>query len=455
MYDRPEIRHSAHPSKTRTRYKSGVWLIGLLVLAGAASAQAPLPRLDDRDHLGVATCAGSTCHGSAEPLEAADVLQNEYLTWHRRDAHARAWAVLRSDRSQRIADRLGLGPAQEADACLDCHADNVAPERRGARFQISDGIGCEACHGGSEDWLKAHVSGEATHADNIARGLYPTEQTAARTRLCMSCHYSHPASPMSHRIMAAGHPPLLFEVDTFSRIQPVHYRIDTDYRARKTVTSAARGWAIGQTVGTTIVLEHLRDDLARSGLFPELYYFDCNACHHRMQDADWVTLSSTGRPLGSVPLEDASLQMLGHVAAELDSELGRAWRRGVARLHGAVDGGADAVRGAVAPLQRLAADIRGRLEADGLGRQQVFGLMARIAAAGETAGFADRNWSDQAAMALAALLTTAAETGTVSGDRLARLERSLDDIYAALENPRDYSPWRYREAVREFGRALP
>jgi hypothetical protein len=423
---------------------------------GASAAETPtLPQQGGGDHLGVATCAGSTCHGSAEPLDAAPVLQNEYLTWHRRDAHARAYETLHSDRSERIARQLGLGPAHEADTCLDCHADNVPEDRRGRGFQIADGIGCEACHGGAENWIRSHVSGEASHADNIASGMYPTDRPGPRAELCLSCHYSHPDTEMTHRIMAAGHPQLQFELATFSRIQPPHYAVDEDYRARKEAPSAARLWAVGQLRDAGTVLGKLREDLYRAGLFPELYYFDCNACHHDFGAADWVTRPVGNLEPGSVRLEDASLRMAGHLLAVLDTDLGRRWAAGIDDLHDATAEDAKAVRAAADRLYAVTGTASARLDENGLTDRSIVRVMARIVAAERRDGFGDRTSSDQTAMALAALMTTAREDALLSSDRLDRLEIALDRIYVALDDPRDYSPWRYRDALRSFADGLP
>ena len=163
-------------------------IVMLLGLAPGLQAQT-LPQYDTHNHLGVVTCAGSTCHGAVQPLQKSPVLQNEYVTWSRQDSHANAYNVLLNEESQRIARNLGLQAAHEADLCLDCHADNVPGGRRGNRFQIADGVGCEACHGGSEQWLGPHTSGKNTHQDNLAQGLYPTENPIDRAKLCLSCHF--------------------------------------------------------------------------------------------------------------------------------------------------------------------------------------------------------------------------------------------------------------------------
>ncbi|MCS6946696.1 MAG: cytochrome c family protein, partial [Steroidobacteraceae bacterium] len=107
----------------------------------------------EAQYQGVASCAQSFCHGAARPLTATRVLQNEYTTWIHFDPHARAFAVLRSESSRRMARRLGIGDPAQAPQCLACHADPIAAPLRGARFQLDDGVGCETCHGAAQRWL--------------------------------------------------------------------------------------------------------------------------------------------------------------------------------------------------------------------------------------------------------------------------------------------------------------
>ena len=99
-------------------------------------------------------------------------------------------------------------------------------------FQISDGVGCEACHGGGERWLGLHVSGVASHQDNWMLGC-----TQLRIRL-REQSYAYPAilamtKKLSPIDMGAGHPRLDFELDTFTATQPAHYEIDKDYYEEK------------------------------------------------------------------------------------------------------------------------------------------------------------------------------------------------------------------------------
>ncbi len=169
-------------------------------------SSAPLPYQSSEKHLGVVTCASSVCHGSIQANENYNISLNEYVIWSHRDRHAKAYETLLSKESKAIATKLGLRNAYTAKICLDCHADNIAKEKRGEGFQLTDGIGCEACHGGAENWIETHTNNETSHQENVKRGMYPTANFADRAALCLSCHYGNDDKFATHQIMGAGHP---------------------------------------------------------------------------------------------------------------------------------------------------------------------------------------------------------------------------------------------------------
>src|SRR5690242_13261821 len=171
----------------------------LAFLATSARAESPTP---EPIHLGVASCAGSNCHGASERPTGSSVAGNEYIIWSKRDKHRQAYTVLLEERAIRMARAIGLPDAANQKLCLDCHADNVPAEQRGRQFQLADGVGCEACHGGASNWLGRHISG-ATHRDNLAAGLYPTEQPVARAEKCLGCHVGDATRFVDHRLYGA------------------------------------------------------------------------------------------------------------------------------------------------------------------------------------------------------------------------------------------------------------
>ena len=396
--------------------------------------------LSDDVHLGVATCAGSNCHGSVKPFKNSPVRQNEYFTWERHDRHARAFETLREPRSARIAKNLGLRDATTAKECLVCHSDYVPPDKRGARFLLSDGVGCEACHGGSERWLGPHVSGKATHADNLALGLYPTEQPKARAELCLGCHQGDAAHPMTHAIMGAGHPPLVFELDTFTSIQPAHYDVDDDYRQRKTASNTATTWAVGQVTAAVAYLELVEQQADQSsGLFPELYPFDCNACHHDMDSLRWSETTSD-KP-GSVRLRDVHLRNAGLAIGLRDANKARQWDASLRRLNEASQQSRQALRDAAKQFRQTAGGDALKLVQPAWNvseSRKLFGLLSeQHASAG--VGYTQ---AEQGAMALAGL---AAQT---SDSRKPAVTGAIQALYNTVDNRADYDPAVYGSAVR-------
>jgi hypothetical protein len=276
--------------------------------------------------MGVSTCASSVCHGSVKSNGSYNVQLNEYITWSHEDSHAKAYTVLLNERSRAIAAKMGIGDASKAKICLDCHTDNVPENLRGREFNISDGVGCEACHGGAERWLETHTTKKATYAENLERGMFPTADLVPRATLCVSCHLGNADKFATHRIMGAGHPRLSFELDTFQALQPGHHQIDKDYAERKPTYSRTAVWAAGQVEAARMQTQMVQQHFSRNGtVFPELALFSCHSCHESsMKRLDWMRgVTTTGNPPGSVPLNDGHLRMAIIIARQLDATAAR------------------------------------------------------------------------------------------------------------------------------------
>ncbi|MCP5424903.1 MAG: hypothetical protein H6970_07520 [Gammaproteobacteria bacterium] len=416
----------------------------------------PLPQSSTESHLGVVTCAGSTCHGATRPFKNSPVLQNEFVTWHREDKHAQAYKVLLNDRSKRIARNLGLESAQTAKICLDCHTDNVPPAQRGERFQLSDGVGCEACHGGAQHWLGPHVSGQNSHADNIKAGLYPTEDPQARASLCLSCHLGNNDKFTTHRIMGAGHPRLSFELDTFTDIEPAHYQADDDYRKRKTAAPGSQVWAIGQAVAADRLLSLYLDPKYHSqGLFPELSFFDCFACHHSFNQMNWSPRQSTGLGPGTVRFNDANLLMLKHVAQRFSAADATRLAQATLNLHQATEKGEAATQQAARQLREQIAGLRDKLAKEPFDAAAARTALRNIAAEGARGEYSDYAAAEQSVMALASLVNSLKISGGISADQATSLNASLDGLYDALADQNNYQPARYITASKAFQAKLP
>jgi hypothetical protein len=425
-----------------------VW-VGLL-FAGSAVADSAVTLINQHKHLGAASCASSVCHGATEPLPGSNVMQNEFSIWQESDPHTRAYAILSQPESIRIARNLGIGDPAKADMCLDCHGSNVPLDKRGEKFQMDDGVGCESCHGGSELWIASHTDASATHADNLSKGLYPTEQPVARAKLCLSCHMGTADRMITHRIMGAGHPRLAFELDTFTWLNP-HYQIDDDYIKRKGEFNGARDWGVGQGVAALNLLDQLTDSkVAWTGIFPELVLFDCHACHKRMGGKSWAARPGTGLGPGAVRLNDANLLVYRYVVGLVDAGAARRLSEQTRALHQATAQSKDAT---FAAARSLKASIEASLvtvaahdfDADSLGL-----ILRSILLDAERGEFNDFAAAEQAAMAAQSVVVAFTTAKQIDEERSKALMAQVDRVYSTVEDGDNYRAGNFVAAFRQL-----
>ncbi|MBT8099464.1 MAG: cytochrome c family protein [Gammaproteobacteria bacterium] len=424
----------------------GVWLALWPLANGFAEESA----LTDGKHMGVATCAASQCHGSALPRSGTGVLQNEYVTWTQADPHSRAYELLNNAQSQAIAARLKIGRAREAKICLDCHTDNVPPAERGDRFQLADGVGCEACHGGSEHWLSTHYNAPAvSHADNLKSGLYPADDAQRRADLCLDCHLGARDQLATHRIMAAGHPRLSFELDTFTELwrtagrQP-HYRVDADYRERKTADSHSFIWAAGLLRDARRRLALIRSPaFAGSGLFPELGFYDCHACHRSMKGVQWRALPRHGgAPPGQPFLNDGSFVTLLALTRTVAAAESRPLRDALADLHRAGGESMAAIRRAAASLDDVLLRIESRLSPERLQNRERQ-LLKDLLTVGAEGNYLDYASAEQAFMAVQMLVIEIDDP---------TLDAALEALADSLDDDERYRPGQFARLLADLDR---
>lgn len=428
----------------------GAGIVGVLMslpAGGPANAQV-LPQFGNSAHLGVQTCAGSTCHGAIKPWQNSSVLQNEAITWAKHDPHAKAYDTLGSERSQRIAANLGIGDPKQSATCLGCHTNYVPQARRAKNFVLSDGITCEACHGGAEKWLGTHVAGVGGHAENIAAGMYPTDQPVARAKLCLSCHYGTKDKFVTHRIMGAGHPRLSFELDTYTSAQPAHFRVDADYRQRKAWNNGVKTWAIGQAVAVQETLDALSDTQRNTdGIFPELVFFDCNACHHPMSNLRWQPRESVGLGPGVPRLNDANLVMLRVVVGVVDPALSDKIKAQTIAMHQASTKGHEATLAAVNELKQTMQGVIQKVGGHAFGNDDMGKVLTALFDFSKNGEFVDYIAAEQATYAIATVLSAMEGAGSLKGDTLAKTNAAMEAAYKAVENDESYRPTEYAAAI--------
>jgi hypothetical protein len=449
--------------------RRAIGVIGLLcaVLAAAtafslapdARAQSDTPVAGRAGvHEGVATCAGSTCH--SRPVASGLVVrQNELITWQdphsEAGAHSRAWKVLTQARGEAIAQRLGIGPAEKAAECVACHADPAPAAQRGPRFQISDGVGCEACHGGAGGWIASHYAVGATHAANVERGMVALDDPKTRAARCLDCHFGGKGENqfVSHRLMAAGHPQIDFELDLFTSLQK-HHDIDADYVARhKVVAGPVKTWAVGQAMALDRTLT-LYGSRHPGGVFPDFVFFDCQSCHRTFSSDDpkWRPVSepNPGRPIpvGTPPFNDANMIMLSAAAKVAAPALAGRFETESREFHQAL-----AQNGAVATQRAAALAATSRSLADAFAKRD-FSRADTLAIfegllTGETARrYTDYAGASQAVMAADTLLNGLVAQGAIDRAQAARVRPDLDRAYQAVRDPNAFRAADARAALQ-------
>jgi Cytochrome c554 and c-prime len=412
-------------------------------------------------YIGVASCAGSTCHGRSE-ADGRIVRQDELRLWQDPSspagAHSRAWSVLTEPRSKAIATRLGIGEAASAPMCLGCHATPAPQGRRGPRFHTSDGVGCESCHGAASGWLASHYAVGGTHQANVSRGLVPLDDPRARAGRCLDCHFGSAEEGrfVDHRMMAAGHPRISFELDLFSTLQR-HHNEDGDYVQRKGRTDSAGMWAVGQAMALERSLTLFASPRGAGGAFPEFYFFDCHSCHRRISDDPRFepgAEANPGRPIprGMPPYNDENMIMLSAAARVVAPQAAARFDRDSRAFHAALSQDRGAAVAAAGALKESARAVAGAF-AGGIARAQLFAIIDSIAGNAISPRFTDYAGSVQAVMAVDTLLSSLVASGQAGGP-VDSIRSDINQAYRAVRDPNEYRPRDFRASLGRAAAAI-
>jgi hypothetical protein len=428
--------------------------LGFLAVAtnGASAGEADLG-----DTLGAQTCGTSTCHAADKPWPNSAVSQVEHKVWTERDPHSKSFKALESERGQAIARRVGYGDATTADKCLGCHAHNVPEETREGTFDISEGVTCEACHGPASRWLGVHSSGLYYYSRNLEAGMYPTTDASARADLCLGCHVGEGDRFVTHRMMAAGHPPLPFELGFYSwftksnpeaRSGYAHFTVDDDYLQRKPWPFGVKVWAIGQVAQARHVLALVTDPKnAPKGLFPEMALFDCRSCHRR-RDGGGVAGPTLPR------IKDANLIFAEFAAELVDPALAKKLRRNIGSLRGSSSGSWGAVISASRRLKKTLVEVEAKLKKHRFSIDDNKKTLVRIARAYRKGRLSGYESAEQAVLATGSLVDELQRLDILSASESAEAGDAMTVGLGAFKNNTQYSRRDVRASLNEIARIV-
>jgi cytochrome c554/c'-like protein len=401
-------------------------VVAVVILAAVIGGKAPTsaPLVPDLVHAqgnykytGAASCGSSSCHGVTKPKADFPKL-NENIVWAQKDKHAKAYATLTNEKLKsgvspsKIAQNLKIAKATESSKCLVCHAVDVKPELRGPKFDISEGVHCDGCHGPGEKWLEPHAEKGWTHEKSVAVGMYDTKNFLLRAEKCVSCHLHIEAD-----MVAAGHPDLLaFELDTFSAQMPPHWR-------DKGTFAPTKAWATGQVISLREAAKQLAERAGGSAS-PQL-------------------------------LSDAVAKVQGHgtVVKTLFGVVDPAVQKSVEADVAAVgDAGG---KGDKAKLASTAKNLQSTMQAQAakmaareFDAAQTKKLMNDLAGAGDAIGAAGMRAAEQAAMALDRLYSAYSKSPGQKSDPAAG--KALDAMFATLDDPKKFDAKAFSGAAKTF-----
>jgi len=427
----------------------------------------PLTRGQEKEpvkYIGPGSCAATSCHGSVKPIAGSRILQNEYSTWILQDKHSRAYQALTGEVGERMATILKLGSkAEEAPKCLACHALYITPEQRGRAFEISEGVSCENCHGPASAWLGPHTTRSWQHEKSVALGMYDTRNVIHRTEKCLECHLGTKNKFVDHEMIAAGHPDLYFELDSFSAVMPRHWKVPRESEPGKPAEVAAwsglREWAAGQAVQLRAAMERLtwrakNERFDKKEVWPEYSELSCFACHHALGPArdSWRQEHGyAGRRPGDPAWNASRYAVFRLLAKQIDSgnaqELDRQMllvSDGMSKLNPDRNTVAAAASAAAPLAQRIAERLATMQYDQGI----VLRMLQRIPDDAENLAQADERAAEQATMALDSLYI--AYSRETKPSNAAEVRAAINGLFQQLENPSAYNADQFASALRRI-----
>jgi len=419
-------------------------------------------------YIGPGSCAATSCHGSVKPIAGSRILQTEYSTWILKDKHSRAYQALTGDVGERMARILKLGArAEESPKCLKCHALYTKPEQQGRKFEIAEGVSCENCHGPASGWLGPHTTTGWPHEKSVELGMHETRNVIDRTEKCLECHLGTKDKFVDHEMIAAGHPDLYFELDSFSAVMPRHWKQPLESEPGKPMEDPSwvgvRDWSAGQAVQLRAAMERLTwrakgERYDKKDVWPEYAELSCFACHHSLGPAtdSWRQKHEySGRRPGDPAWNASRFAVFRLMAEQVDNASAQELEKKLSAVSAEMSK-LNPDRNAVVSAATAAAPIAQRF-ADRLAGMQYDSALAlramqRITDDAEAISVADERAAEQAAMALDSLYIAYCKEAKPAN--AAEVRAAINGLFQQLELPSSYNADQFAIALRKIHELL-
>jgi len=363
-----------------------------------------------------------------------------------------------------MARILKLGnKAEEAPKCLVCHALYTTPEQRGRSFEIAEGVSCESCHGPASAWLGPHTTRDWPHEKSVALDMQDTRDVIHRTQKCLECHLGTKEKFVDHEMIAAGHPDLYFELDSFSAVMPRHWKLPRESAPGKPVEEAAwagvRDWSTGQAVQLSASMDRLawraRGERAdKKDPWPEYAELSCFACHHSLgaaKDTWRQEHGYEGRRPGDPAWNASRYAVFRLLAKQIDSANAQELDRQLLTVStemSKLNPDRRIVADAAAAAAPLAQHIAVRLSTMPYDQAITLRMLQRITDDAENISISDERAAEQAVMALDSLYIAYSKDAKPADAAEARA--AINALFQQLENPSSYNADQFAAALRRI-----
>jgi hypothetical protein len=294
--------------------------------------------------------------------------------------------------------------------------------------------------------------------------MFDTRNVIHRAEECLECHLGSEKKFVDHEMIAAGHPDLYFELDSFSAVMPRHWKEPRESAPGKPAEDpnwvGVRNWSVGQAVQLRAAMERLvwranvEEGAGKKNIWPEYSELSCVACHHALGPAQnsWRQEHGyPGRRPGDPPWNTSrylvfrilAKQIDGSAAQELDARLA-AVANEMSKLN--------PDRGVVVAAAHSAAPVAGQF-AERLSTMTyepgiVLRSMQGITQDAENISLGDERTAEQAAMALDALYI--AYSKQANPCNASEVRTAINRLFQQLENPSAYNADQFASSLKRI-----
>ena len=160
-----------------------VFVLCALILVGHNWLTSGSVSLADGDAIYVGAEKCKNCHSSPKKGDP-------YGMWMK-EKHSKAYTVLASDEAKKLGATKNIAEPQKSDDCLKCHvaAVGVAAEKKHKKFDPTQGVQCESCHGPGSKHVEARLKADEVEDDSKPVAIGKDEIIGSPTaETCRKCH---------------------------------------------------------------------------------------------------------------------------------------------------------------------------------------------------------------------------------------------------------------------------